>query len=461
MTMNRRTFLKTAAVVGSSITLSTGLTGCLTQSDDDDDSSVTSMRFAILSDLHTYDTSLGTSGTAFEEYLAGDRKMLVESTEILQAMVDNLLEETDLDAVIIPGDLSKDGELLCHQKTIEILQSLRDNGILVYVVPGNHDINNPDAVSFDGDSTTSVDTVTADEFAELYDDFGYGSALYQDENSLSYIVEPVEGVWLVALDSCKYDDNLTNGSPDTSGELTDDQLGWLQPLLETAQEEGKVVFGMMHHGIVAHFDSQPDFFSEYLIDEYESVGELLASYGLNLIFTGHFHAQDAVSADYNGDGSSMMYDVETGSVVTSPCPYRFVDLDIANATFSISSEVIDSISSMSDFATYKEEFIEKGMVNLYTSYLAAYVSDETTLSYLANLAATLHIAHYKGDEDTDETTLATLESLMASEDTTTAYLGSALYSLAVDPGLADNELSVEPDSQSVAMVSLFRRLMLA
>ena len=431
-----------------------------TQSNTSDDSQ-TSMRFAVLSDPHIYDTSLGTSGTAFEEYLAEDRKMLVESTEILEAIVDNLLEESDLDALIIPGDLTKDGELVCHQKAIEILQPLRDNGIAVYVVPGNHDINNPDAVSFDGDTTVSVDTVTADEFASLYADFGYDAALYKDENSLSYIVEPVDGVWLVALDSCKYDDNLTDGSPDTTGELTDDQLGWLQPLLEEAQQQGKVVFGMMHHGVVAHFDSQPLFFAEYLLDEYTTVGEMLASYGLNLVFTGHFHAQDAVSADYNGDGSLMMYDVETGSAVTSPCPYRLIDLDIANGTFDINSYFIDSIPSNPDFSDYKETFINQGMYSLYTSYLGNMGLSGETLTTFAAVAASLHVAHYKGDEDTDATTLATLESLASSDDTTTASLGAALYSLAVDPGMSDNDLSLSLGSNELAMVNLFKRIMLA
>ena len=68
----------------------------------------------MLSDLHVYDTSLGSSGSAFERYLAADRKMLLQSREILESMVASLLAVDGLQMVIIPGDLTKDGERLCH-----------------------------------------------------------------------------------------------------------------------------------------------------------------------------------------------------------------------------------------------------------------------------------------------------------------------------------------------------------
>lgn len=454
--INRRAFLKTTALLGSSLTLTTCLTGCNSQKDSSDSGT---MRFAVISDPHIYDPSLGITGQAFEDYLHNDRKMLIESTEILSAMVDQLLQDTQLDVLLIPGDLTKDGELLCHKKIIEILTPLYEASIKIFVIPGNHDINNPHAVSFSGDTTESVEAVNADEFASLYADFGYKQAIYRDENSLSYIVEPVTGIWIVALDSCKYQDNLSLGTPETSGALSDDLLGWLQPLLEEAKTEGKMVFGMLHHGLVAHFASQATIFSEYLIDDYESVGAMLASYGLNLVFTGHFHAQDAAMADYNGDGSSVLYDVETGSSVTAPCPYRLIDLEIASQTFNINSVFINSIPSITDFNRYKDTFISEGMVSLYTTKLAQMGLSGDTLSNFANLAATLHIAHYNGDEETDVSTLATINALVTSEDANTAYLGNFLLGLAIDPGLADNQLAFSLGNETTAILTLFKRML--
>ena len=41
-----------------------------------------SVKFAVISDLHYYDASLGTEGSAFEDYLMADRKMLIEAADI-------------------------------------------------------------------------------------------------------------------------------------------------------------------------------------------------------------------------------------------------------------------------------------------------------------------------------------------------------------------------------------------
>ncbi|CAM3590800.1 Calcineurin-like phosphoesterase superfamily domain protein [Vibrio aerogenes CECT 7868] len=450
----RRHFLKTTALLGASASVGFSLTGC--QENDDNESA--NLRFAVLSDLHVYDISLGEEGAAFESYVASDRKMLVQSTEILSAMVEKLLEVNGLQAVLIPGDLTKDGELVCHNKATSLLQPLRDAGIAVFVVPGNHDINNPDAVSFSGETTTPVESVTADKFANIYQDFGYDAAIARHDASLSYVAEPVEGVWLIGLDSCKYSEEDNAESPETSGQLTPDLLDWVSDQLSAAQAQNKTVFGMLHHGVVPHFGSQPDFFSEYLIDDYETVGKQLAAGGLNLVFTGHFHAQDIASADYNKDGSLVMYDVETGSVVTSPCPFRLIDLDTATGSMNIVSTDIDSIDSMDDFATYKETFIYTGMENLYKSMLPATLEQmgvtlsDDELETLEMLAAALHVAHYKGDESPEQTTLATLTQMINSGDTTTAYMGSKLYQLAVDDGLADNSVSLSPWSENTALI---------
>ncbi|MFQ6371876.1 metallophosphoesterase family protein [Shewanella sp. YIC-542] len=450
----RRSLLKTSALLGTSLTLGLGLSGCSNDNDKDSDNASPkvpqNLRFAVLSDPHVYDPTLGTSGSAFEAYLAADRKMLLQGVEILQRIVANLLAVDGLQAVLIPGDLTKDGELLCHQKAISLLQPLQAAGIQVFVVPGNHDVNNPHAVAFEGDNTVATDSVTPTEFAELYADFGYGNAVARHESSLSYVAEPVEGVWLLALDSCKYDDNASLGYPETSGALNDGLQGWIKTQLAAAQEQGKIVIGMQHHGMVPHFASQPMFFGEYLIDDYENVGRTLSEHGLKLMFTGHFHAQDIIAADYNGDGNAMMYDIETGSCVTTPCPYRLVDFTAATEALTITSSTIDTLSSINDFASYKENFINEGMFNLYQARLTQMGLSGDTLTAIATLAAGLHVAHYKGDEAPDATTLATLQGLMASTDSNTALLGQALYALAVDSGLSDNDNALMPWSTTTA-----------
>ncbi|MBC2745194.1 MAG: metallophosphoesterase, partial [Desulfosarcina sp.] len=172
--------------------------------------------FAVIADPHFYDTNLGTTGEAFEAYLAQDRKMLRESETILSSAI-KMIKVRRPDFVLVTGDLTKDGELTSHQKFAGYMAQLEATGIHVLVCPGNHDINNPLAVSFDGAITRPVAHVSPVEFASIYDEFGYGEAIERDPHSLSYLAEPVEGLWVLALDVCKYEDNMASGYPETGG----------------------------------------------------------------------------------------------------------------------------------------------------------------------------------------------------------------------------------------------------
>ena len=174
--------------------------------------SLAEIRFAVFSDPHYYDSDLGTTGAAFEAYLAQDRKLIRESGAIVKAVVEQIFDANavePLDYVIVPGDLTKDGEMDSHLEFANYLGRLEGAGIPVFVAPGNHDINNPHAVAYDGDTTVPVDNVSPEAFSSIYGPFGYDEALAHDPDSLSYAAEPAPGVVFLALDSCKYDENLT------------------------------------------------------------------------------------------------------------------------------------------------------------------------------------------------------------------------------------------------------------
>ena len=297
-----------------------------------------SPRFAVISDPHFYDSELGISGSAFEQYLAGDRKMLRESEAIFMKASENITMQHP-SFVIISGDLTKDGELSSHQKFAAHLAELEQSGIEVYVIPGNHDINNPHAVSFNGAQTTPVDHVTPEEFAKIYGPYGYDQAVARDPNSLSYVAEPVDGVWLFGIDSCKYNDNLANGYPETGGAISELTMNWILEQLFEAKMRNKSVVGFMHHGVLEHYTGQSILYVDYVVDDWKKVSETLSAAGLQLIFTGHYHANDITQSTAPG---KALYDVETGSLVTYPSPYRMVDLYGHNAA-AISTFTIDAI----------------------------------------------------------------------------------------------------------------------
>jgi 3',5'-cyclic AMP phosphodiesterase CpdA len=180
-------------------------------------------KFSVISDLHYYDNSLGTTGDAFENAFKSDRKLLKNSSELLDFAVDNILK-SDSKFVLVSGDLTKDGELVCHQKAAQTLSRLREHGIKVFIVPGNHDVNNSLSYKYEGGKSISVPNITPTQFVDIYKDCGYNSAIYRDSNSLSYVAEPVDNLWVVALDTCRYKENKPGNENIISGRLSKDKI---------------------------------------------------------------------------------------------------------------------------------------------------------------------------------------------------------------------------------------------
>jgi 3',5'-cyclic AMP phosphodiesterase CpdA len=318
------------------------------------------IRIGIASDLHYFDQSLLiANGTAFQTYIMMDRKLIAESHAITRSMIDSFKTQ-NLNIVLITGDLTKDGEKSSHQKLAAMFQELEDAGTKVFVVPGNHDINNPEAFSYDGSKTNVVATVTPQEFISIYGNFGYNEAIYKDSGSLTYIAEPVNGLWILGIDDCKYKNNATLGHSETAGDLSRETRTWIAMKLNEAREKNIKVIGLIHHGILEHFTGQKSMFSEYVIDNYDSISNDLGAHGLSVVFSGHFHAHDARVKNL---GNKDICDVETGSSVTYPCPYRIAELKTDNKLY-ITSKRITKITYNTGSKTFQEyalDYIKTGL----------------------------------------------------------------------------------------------------
>jgi len=157
----------------------------------------------VLSDIHVMAPQLlEKRGTAYNNYLSQDPKLLEYSGEVLECLVGEMLQRNP-DLVIIPGDLTKDGELVSHQLVVKALSRLRSANIPVVVVPGNHDIDNPEGYYFNGDATRPAERTSPEQFKSLYADFGYNQAYAKDPASLSFVCEPLEGLVLLCIDTNK------------------------------------------------------------------------------------------------------------------------------------------------------------------------------------------------------------------------------------------------------------------
>jgi hypothetical protein len=374
------------------------------------------VRFAVLSDTHLYDKRLGTSGSAFEAYLAADPKLLALSEPILEATLADIVR-SKVDFVIISGDLTKDGEVVSHRLMVRNLEKLERAGIPVFVVPGNHDINNHDAATYSGDIATPIPSASPQLFRSLYRPFGYGQAIDHAPDSLSYVAEPAPGLWLLALDSVKWAESANSPHPLTSGRLTDATMTWALKKLHQAQVRGKQVIAFMHHGVNMHFLAEPTVFPDYLVDNWPVVGAQLAGAGLKVIFTGHYHSQDASIMSIDAEGNpqpSTLCDIETGSLVMFPCAYRIAELDRTGQLHVNSRRITKIAADLGGvpFQQYAEDFLRDLLPYPVTYQLEMQFGlDAGTAAFLEPFVADALVANYVGDEVLSEQTLEELEML--------------------------------------------------
>ena len=296
------------------------------------------LRIAVMSDLHYLSPDMIADTEDFEHAFNSDRKLLKESSAILHEMFEQVRADKP-DILLVSGDLTKDGEQECHAALAKQLQQLQQDipGLKIYVINGNHDIRNYNAKNFntpDGKAVPATRTHPED-FKRIYD-FVYSDptviatftpAAGNEAGSLSYVARPVEGLTIVAMDTCRYSkENTSNGTDEheTSGAISADLEKWVIEQTAAAKARGDLVIGLEHHGLVPHFDVEPTILPMYLVNGYERIAQEYADAGMSAVFTGHMHAVDI--ATMTTKAGNTFYDIETGSALTYPCPIRFVDL---------------------------------------------------------------------------------------------------------------------------------------
>lgn len=395
------------------------------------------LKIAVMSDLHYFDrTLLPTTDAGLEtlqDYMAQDPKLLDLSTFILDQVIADLLVEHPK-VVLIPGDLTKDGEKISHQSLAKVLKKLTTAGIKVFVIPGNHDINNPESYSFS--SLAPTETITADEFASIYNEFGYKNSI-RDNNSLSYIHKINGKLWVLGIDACKYSQNTTG--PIVSGEIKTETMEWIKANLAEAKEKNIEVLAMMHHGVTEHYVGQNQLDPGFVVDNQEQVAMDLAEAGIHVVFTGHYHANDVTAVTV---GDKTLYDVETGSLVSWPSPYRLIQL--SGDEMFISTRKVTTIESNlpegMDFVTYSN-LVHQTCLDGYFNYVLQ-LKYGVPSSYAATFAPWFRdaiMAHYAGDEVFGPVPQEQYAQLYG----VSPILAGALGTFYTDVTPADNQLSLE------------------
>ena len=300
-------------------------------------------RVMVISDPHVIAQTLLQPGTAADEMLASGRKMLDLSEPAWKALMDTaLLYQPDL--LLIPGDLTKDGEAVSHDTVVASLTRLQEAGIPTLVIPGNHDISSTAAYAYDGDQKTEVANIDDAQFDQLYAPF---MGAVREPNSHCYVAEPLPGVTVLAIDG-------SHGNAGT-GSLSDATLNWLLEQADAAENKGNLIIAMCHWQILEHVDNMAEFMSSSQLDTASYVAQQLAAHKVRFILTGHFHVNGATTKYF---GNDSIVEVTTGAPVAYPCPYRWLDISADRSTVTVGTEEIRSLDTIADLHTYSRAWQE-------------------------------------------------------------------------------------------------------
>ena len=286
------------------------------------------LNFYLVTDIHFFDPSFKRSGAAYEKRSISDQKCVAETPAIIDAGFKQIADDKETNIILIPGDLVYRGEYQSHVGLRNRLYKLKEQGKKIYLITARHDYDDNDSFEFDGDKMLPVKAMPRDELRDFYKDFGFDGAISEHKESMSYVAQLADGIRLLAL-------NCDGDCKDFKG-LWDNQMKWALEQIEDAHRTGNYIFAMTHYPLLP-FSPIMNLISDSHLTDWEKRANQFAVAGLDLIFTGHMHAQ-AVT-EYVTKNGNKITDVQTGCFVGCPCAYRKVT--IKDSTADIKSYTIN------------------------------------------------------------------------------------------------------------------------
>lgn len=298
----------------------------------------------VLSDLHVMASELLVKdGTAWQNYLENDRKMVDLSEPIFEALSTKIMSEKP-DLVLITGDLTKDGEKLSHNYVSSKLKKWKEKGISTLVIPGNHDFGTDFSCSYNGNSTQPVEVLDANGYKELYEGIGYfdhNDIAQKGFTDFSYWQEPIDGLIVIGLDS-------------HTGSVSSKDVDEACRRIRWARHDGYEIIVMIHHALIPHFYKQNVYMDDALVNNHEQIKEKLLSAGAHIVLTGHFHTSD-IARDFNDDMSESILDISTGSPISYPCDYRILTFDPTTKDITVGTKSLTKLDGIDNFPSYAKQ----------------------------------------------------------------------------------------------------------
>ncbi|MDO4500982.1 MAG: metallophosphoesterase [Erysipelotrichaceae bacterium] len=303
------------------------------------------LKIVLTSDIHYISKEICDFGPFFSRVLdSADGKITEYEEEIVEAFIDDVIEENP-DVVVITGDLSFNGAKQSHEELAQRLRRLLDNDIKVLVLPGNHDVYSNMAAKFNGEEYEMVESAKSLDFYNIYADFGFKDALYEDEYSLSYVSKIDNNNWILMIDANSYANECV---------VKKETIEFIEDVLIKAQKEKVKVTVACHQNLFKH----SNFDWGYVLINKDKLIDLFNKYDVNLFLSGHLHIQHYM--EENGvteicSESLMMTPIQYGVLNVNGDKFSYNTKNVNVKDYAIRNNLEDE--NLLDIVKYADERI--------------------------------------------------------------------------------------------------------
>lgn len=185
----------------------------------------------------------------------------------------------------------------------------------------------------------------------------------------SYLVEPVAGVWLLAIDANVYIPRATGDGYAGAGNAGYNKMfshktqvtDWIAQVVQRAEKAGKTLIAFSHYPMTEFYNGQSDTIAaQFGADSFQlarrpadSVTNLLAATGLKLHIGGHMHINDT-GISKSADGK-VLVNVQAPSLAAYVPAYKLVTLQ-SGAQVTVQTVVLNDIPRYNElFQHYRQE----------------------------------------------------------------------------------------------------------
>lgn len=375
-------------------------------------------RIAFISDAHIQNIVDHPELTRSMEVQVQSTRLFNENYYALIASLEDVAKR-GITLVVLPGDLTDNGQFVNQEKVREILEGYKKRyGMRFFVTTGNHDPVRPygmqneehDFLRPDGSRCTRENRCAgyADEM-QCYAKFGFYPqpeyvywetpfTSYQYENynyqeasregvldkrqytlcdslratDASYLVEPVQGLWLLAIDGGVYlPGPVKNGVQTYEGSSVGYNnvlkyktflLPWVRKVVSEAKKRNKILVTYSHYPLADFNDGASGLirkawgskkFDLHRVPA-EEVTEAFLEAGIRLHVAGHMHVND--TGVKRGKDGKCLYNIQVPSIATCVPAYKILTAK-DNQHFEVETVLVDNVPGFDSlFGLYEKEY---------------------------------------------------------------------------------------------------------